>query len=198
MKIAVYGGAFNPVHLGHIEIVKFLSEKTDFDKILIIPSKFSPHKSNEELVDDVHRMNMCKLSFESIDKCEVSDIEIKRDKISYTIDTLVELKTIYPFDDLYLVCGSDMFLSLLNWRKPDEILKRASVFAFIRDNESIDIMNEQKQVVENKGVKVEICEIKVPPYSSTQVRDAIKEGKTFENYISNEVYEYILENNLYK
>ena len=198
MKIAVYGGAFNPVHLGHIEIVKFLSEKTDFDKILIIPSKFSPHKSNEELVDDVHRMNMCKLSFESIDKCEVSDIEIKRDKISYTIDTLVELKTIYPFDDLYLVCGSDMFLSLLNWRKPDEILKRASVFAFIRDNESIDIMNEQKQVIENKGVKVEICEIKVPPYSSTQVRDAIKEGKTFENYISNEVYEYILENNLYK
>jgi len=198
MKIAVYGGAFNPVHLGHIEIVKFLSEKTDFDKILIIPSKFSPHKSNEELVDDVHRMNMCKLSFESIDKCEVSDIEIKRDKISYTIDTLVELKTIYPFDDLYLVCGSDMFLSLLNWRKPDEILKRASVFAFIRDNESIDIMNEQKQVIENKGVKVEVCEIKVPPYSSTQVRDAIKEGKTFENYISNEVYEYILENNLYK
>jgi len=198
MKIAVYGGAFNPVHLGHIEIVKFLSEKTDFDKILIIPSKFSPHKSNEELVDDVHRMNMCKLSFESIDKCEVSDIEIKRDKISYTIDTLVELKTIYPFDDLYLVCGSDMFLSLLNWRKPDEILKRASVFAFIRDNESIDIMNEQKQVIENKGVKVEVCEIKVPPYSSTQVRDAIKEGKAFENYISNEVYEYILENNLYK
>jgi len=60
------------------------------------------------------------------------------------------------------------------------------------------VIEKQKQVVENKGVKVEICEIKVPPYSSTQVRDAIKEGKTFENYISNEVYEYILENNLYK
>lgn len=198
MKIAVYGGAFNPVHLGHIEIVKFLSEKTDFDKIIIIPSKFSPHKSNKELVDDAHRMNMCELAFKNIDKCEVSDIEIKRDKISYTIDTLVELKTIYPFDDLHLVCGSDMFLSLLNWRKPDEILKRASVFAFIRDNESIEIMNEQKQAIKNKGVKVEICEIKVPPYSSTQIREAIKEEKPFDKFVSKEIFEYILENNLYK
>ncbi len=198
MKIAVYGGAFNPVHLGHIEIVRYLNENTDFDRILIIPSKFSPHKSNSELVEDEHRLNMCKLGFEKFEKCEISDIEIKRDKISYTIDTLVELKTLYPFDDLYLVCGSDMFLSLLNWREPDEIFKRASVFAFIRDNESIDKMNNQKNILKEKSVKAEICKISVPPFSSTQVRDAIKKGKTFDMFVSKEILTYILENNLYK
>ena len=81
MKIAIYGGAFNPVHKGHIEIVNQLKKRFNFDKILVIPSKYSPHKSNKELVSDEHRLNMCKLAFKDIENCEVSDIEIRRNKI---------------------------------------------------------------------------------------------------------------------
>lgn len=198
MKIAIYGGAFNPVHLGHIEIVKYLCEKTDFDKVIIIPSKFSPHKSNESLVEDEHRIKMCKLAFDEFEKCEVSDIEIRRNKISYTIDTLTELKTIYTFDELYLVCGSDMFLSLLNWRKPEEIFKLASVFAFKRGNEDENNISSQKTRLNEMGVNVELCNIEILPFSSTEVREAIKSNKSFEKFLSKDVFEYILGNNLYK
>lgn len=197
MKIAVYGGAFNPVHLGHVEIVKQLSENYDFDKILIIPSKFSPHKSNDALVSDEHRLNMCKLAFDSIENCEISDIEIRRNKISYTVDTLTELKMIYPFDELFLVCGSDMFLSLLNWRKPEEIFRKASILAFRRDDEDINTMNEYKQRLLSMGVNVEICKMKILPFSSTLVRDAVKENMPFKKYVCNKVYNYITKNGLY-
>ena len=198
MKIAIYGGAFNPVHLGHIEIVKHLCENTDFDKIIVIPSKFSPHKSNKFLLDDEHRIKMCELAFCGFEKCEVSDIEIRRNKISYTVDTLTELKTIYPFDELFLVCGSDMFLSLFNWRKPEEIFKLVSIFAFKRDNENEDTINYQKTKLNEIGVNVELCNIEISPFSSTEVRESIKSNITFDKYLSKDVFEYILKNNLYR
>ena len=197
MKIAIYGGAFNPVHKGHIEIVKQLNKQFDFDKIFVIPSKFSPHKSNNALVSDEHRLNMCKMAFSNIDNCEVSDIEIKRDKISYTVDTLYELRTIYPFDEFYLVCGSDMFLSLLNWRKPEEIFKMTNILAFRRDDEEMSKINDYKQKLSGLCDDVVICEVKIPPFSSTQVREAIKNNKPFDTFVTKSVYDYIKKNKLY-
>ncbi len=197
MKIAIYGGAFNPVHKGHIEIVKQLNKNYDFDKILIIPSKYSPHKSNDTLVSDEHRLNMCDLAFGDIENVQVSDIEIRRDKISFTVDTLTELKTIYPFDDFYLVCGSDMFLSLLKWRKPEVIFSMTSILAFRRDDESMHTMNEYKDKLVSIGVNVLICEMKIPPFSSTQVREAINKGTSFQEFLDIKVYDYIVKNKLY-
>lgn len=197
MKIAIYGGAFNPVHIGHVEIVKNLNRNYNFDKILVIPSKFSPHKSNEVLASDEHRMNMCKLAFDKINNCEVSDIEIRRNKISYTIDTLTELKTIYPFDDFYFICGSDMFLSLLKWRKPEEIFRLTSILAFRRNNESVEAMNNYKQKLACVGANAIISTVKIPPFSSTEVREAISAGKPFKKFVDKKVYEYIIKNKLY-
>ena len=197
MKIAIYGGAFNPVHKGHIEIVRQLNENYSFDEILVIPSKFSPHKSNDILVSDEHRLNMCRLAFSGFDNCEISDIEIRRNKISFTVDTLTELKMIYPFDDFYLVCGSDMFLSLLKWRKPEDIFKMTSILAFRRDDESMDTMNEYKEKLVSMGVNVMICEMKIPPFSSTCVRNAIKNVEPFEKFLDKRVYDYIVNNKLY-
>lgn len=197
MKIAIYGGAFNPVHKGHIEIVKQLISKYDFDKILVIPSKFSPHKSNDLLVPDEHRLEMCRIAFDGMKNVEVSDIEIRRNKISFTIDTLVELKTIYPFDEFYLVCGSDMFLSLLNWKNPLKIFELCSIVAFRRDDEKISDMIEYKEKLEASGVSVSICEMEIPPFSSTQIREFSKQGKKIDEFVTEEVCNYISENNLY-
>lgn len=197
MKIAIYGGAFNPVHKGHIEIVKQLKKRFNFDKILVIPSKYSPHKSNKELVSDEHRLNMCKLAFKDIENCEVSDIEIRRNKISYTVDTLTELKMIYPFDELYLVCGSDMFLSFLNWRNPKEIFNLSNILAFRRGNEKLEVMNDYKKKLEESGANVTICEVDIPPFSSTGVRNAIKQNQPCDEFLSCEIYDYIKKHNLY-
>lgn len=197
MKIAIYGGAFNPVHIGHIELVKQLNKNFCFDKILIIPSKFSPHKSNENLISEKHRLNMCKLSFASINNCEISDIEINRDEISYTVDTLQELKKIYTNDELFIICGSDMFLSLLTWRNPEEIFKLASIIGFKRAGESEEKMLEFQNKLALKGAKSSICIVDIPPFSSTIVRDAVKNKKNFQQYVTDEVYNYIKTHNLY-
>ncbi|MBQ5591122.1 MAG: nicotinate (nicotinamide) nucleotide adenylyltransferase [Clostridia bacterium] len=197
MKIAVFGGAFNPVHKGHIKIVEQLNESFCFDKILIVPTKFSPHKSNDVLESDSDRLNMCKLAFCGMKNVEVSDVEIKRNKISYTVDTLNELKTIYPFDELFLVCGSDMFLSLLNWRCPQEIFEKASILAFRRNSENVEAMENYKTKLEENGAKVEICTVDIPPYSSTDVRSAIKSDSDYSEFLDSKVFEYINERKLY-
>lgn len=198
MKIAVYGGAFNPIHLGHEEIIKALNDEYDFDKILIIPSKISPHKSNDYLASCEARLKMCEISLKGYEKCEVSDIEVRLDGISYTVNTLTELKKRYTDDELYLVCGSDMFLSLLNWKEPKKIFSMAKILAFIRDNEEKSRLIEYKAKLESYGATVEICTVKIPPYSSTDIRSSVKENKSIENFVNKNVAEFIKENNLYK
>ena len=110
MRIGIYGGAFNPVHKGHIKLAEEVKTKADLDKIIIMPSGLSPHKSSGSLIDSSHRLQMCKLAFEGEDYI-ISDLEIKREGKSYTVDTVTELKEIYPDDELYLIMGSDMLLS---------------------------------------------------------------------------------------
>lgn len=198
MKIAIYGGSFNPIHLGHTEIIKVLNEKYDFDKILVIPSKISPHKVNNSSVTCEQRLDMCKLSLKMIKNCEVSDIEIKRDGISYTFITLEELKKIYPKSEFYLICGSDMFLSLLKWKKPEKIFELAKIIGFIRDDEDLKVLEDYKLKLELMGAKVEICTAKIPPFSSTMVREAIKNGESFQKYVDKSVMDYISTNNLYR
>ena len=198
MKIAVYGGAFNPVHLGHKQIVEQLQSNYNFDKILVIPSKISPHKSSKNLVSAEHRLNMCKLAFENINICEICDIEIKNEGVSYTYKTLEMLEDTYKDAEFYLVCGSDMFLSLLNWKEYKKLFSYAKIIAFIRDNESISIINDYKERIEEYGACVEICKAEILPYSSTLIRELIINNYNFEKYVSKEVYNYIKEHNLYK
>ncbi len=197
MKIAIFGGAFNPVHLGHVEIVKQLKSIYNFDKILIIPTKISPHKSNDEFVSETHRFNMCSLAFKDIENCEISRIELDKESVSFTYHTLEILKNIYPNDEFYLICGSDMFLSLLNWKNPDMIFKYAKIIGFIRDNESIDTMQEYQEKLQSLGADSSICKVYIPPYSSTYVRQAIKKGIEISEFLDTKVKDYIENNNLY-
>ena len=198
MKIAIYGGAFNPVHLGHIQIVKTIQYEFDFDKILVIPSKISPHKSSVELISAKHRLNMCKLAFHDIENCEVSDIEINNDGISYTVKTFEMLKNIYIGAEFYLICGSDMFLSLLKWKEYEKIFNYAKTIAFIRDNEDINMICDYKRKIEKYGAKVEIFRTEILPFSSTKIRNSIKNNIDFKNYVCKDVYDYITRFGLYK
>ena len=114
MRIGIYGGAFNPVHKGHIKLAEEVKTKALLDKIIIMPSGQSPHKSSSSLVESEHRLEMCRLAFEGEDYI-ISDLEIKRQGKSYTVDTVTELKKIYPDDEFYLIMGSDMLLCFHKW-----------------------------------------------------------------------------------
>ena len=125
-KIGVFGGTFDPVHKGHeIPALKFY-DKSGLDKLLIIPANIPPHKQNYDGVSAQDRLEMCRICFDKYKNnynIEVSDIEIKKDGVSYTVDTITDLREIYPGSVIYFLVGSDMFLNLESWRRYKELLE---------------------------------------------------------------------------
>lgn len=197
MKIAVFGGAFNPVHIGHTELVRLFDEKLHFDKILIIPSKISPHKSSDGLIDADYRMNMCRIAFSQMKNAVVSDIELRREGISYTVDTLRELKAMYPNDELYLICGSDMFLTLHKWREPNEIIKTATICAAKRGDERDEAILVQNERLCGMGAKTALINSYIPDVSSTDIREKLLDGKACGEQLDERVLCYIRRFGLY-
>ena len=195
MKIGIYGGAFNPVHKGHVKLAEEVKIKANLDKIIIMPSGVSPHKSSDSLIDSTHRLEMCKLAF-SGDGYIVSDLEIKREGKSYTVDTVTELKAIYPDDELYLIMGSDMLLCFDRWYCYEDILSMATIVATTRQGD-IAIDELKKYSRETLGKETLIVDFEPFECSSTKVRDALISGADATDLVTGEVLSYIIENSLY-
>lgn len=123
MKIAIYGGAFNPVHKEHVNIALAAKRELGLDKVIVIPTFKSAHKSGTLTARTKDRLDMCRLAFEKYDGFEVSDCEIKRGGVSYSYVTCRRFKKLYPDDELYFIMGGDMIKSFQNWKEPEEILK---------------------------------------------------------------------------
>ena len=198
MRIGIFGGSFNPPHLGHKRLADEMMKTAKLDKILIIPAGTPPHKSTKELAGETQRLEMCKLTFNG-EKYQVSDIEFKRQGKSYTVDTINQLKKIYPNDELFLIIGSDMLLSFHRWYRYEQILKNVTLCVATRENEvlSNELLDYAKNVLHLKENEINISQ--TPPYvcSSTDIRDKIKDDKSVIDFLSKEVNEYIMENNIY-
>ena len=195
MRIGIYGGAFNPVHKGHIKLAEEVKTKANLDKIIIMPSGQSPHKSSNSLVDSTHRLEMCRLAFAGEDYI-VSDLEIKREGKSYTVDTVTELKKIYPEDELFLIMGSDMLLCFDRWYRYEDILSVVTICATTRQGDiSLDELKAYSRDVLGKETLI----IDFEPFecSSTKVRDALVSGEDASSMISADVLAYIIEKGLY-
>lgn len=205
-KIALYGGSFNPVHKGHVNLVLSQNEIEQFDKIIIVPSNISVHKSNSDIVDIEHRLRMCKICFGKTNikiPIEVSDIEHRLGGKSYTIETLLELKKIYKDSIIYLIIGSDMLYSFEKWYRHKEILNLSKVLVGARN------FFEYKNLIKyslkfNKYGNIKVNKGNIIDISSTKIRNIIFETKVkdelFErlsSYLEVEVINYIIKNNLY-
>lgn len=195
MRIGIYGGAFNPVHKGHVKLAEEVKTKANLDKIIIMPSGVSPHKSSGSLIDSSHRLEICKLAFEGEDYI-ISDLEIKREGKSYTVDTVTELKKLYPDDELYLIMGSDMLLCFHKWYRYEEILSNVTIVATTRqDDISIDeLKNYSRDVL---GKKTLIIDFEPFECSSTKVRNELLSGADAKEMLSEKVKSYIIEKGLY-
>ena len=134
MRIALYGGAFNPVHNEHVNIVKAAKEELGLDKIIIIPTAISPHKRTTMTARGRERLEACKLAFGNISGAEVSDCELKRGGVSYSYVTCRHFRKLYKDDELYFIVGADMLRSFHLWREPEEILKCVTLAACAREN----------------------------------------------------------------
>ena len=195
MRIGIYGGAFNPVHKGHIKLAEEVKTKAHLDKIIIMPSGQSPHKSSQSLVESEHRLEMCRLAFEGEDYI-ISDLEIKREGKSYTVDTVTELKKIYPDDELYLIMGSDMLLSFHRWYRYEDILSAVTICATTRQGDIS--LNELKRYSRDVlGKETLIIDFEPFECSSTKVREALLSGDDGASMVSERVLSYIIEKGLY-
>ena len=201
MKIGIYGGTFNPPHNGHITAAQAAVKRLGLEKLLLIPDKIPPHKvlpagsANER-----QRYEMTVLASAKLGKlAEVTNMELRRHGKSYTSDTLRELHEQYPDDELYLLMGSDMFLSFETWHEPEVICSLARLAAFSRLKEGeAELFAAQKRMLEQKyGAKVDIIvNENVIELSSTDVRKALESGKG-KDLTPNAVYGYIQREHLY-
>ncbi len=127
MKIGIMGGTFNPVHTGHIAFVRAFIDQIGLDQCFVIPARRSPLRLNEPLAEDMHRLNMLQLAFEEIPRTVVSDIEIKRDGVSFTIDTVKEIQFQYPEAKLFLLIGEDQAHRFKEWKEWEDLLSRVQL-----------------------------------------------------------------------
>ena len=123
MRIGVYGGSFNPIHAAHTALLTAFARRLLLDRLLLIPAGIPPHKAAPDLASGADRMEMCRIAAKGFTVCpvEVLDIEVRREGKSYTADTLAELKMVYSRNELFLLMGEDMFLTVEKWRQPERI-----------------------------------------------------------------------------
>lgn len=189
-KVGIFGGTFDPIHHGHLITAQSVREIRDLDKIIFIPSFISPHKADVNSASPEHRMNMLKLAVDGIDFFEVSDYEIIKEGISYTIDTLKEFKKKY--DELEFIIGYDNIFKFHTWKEPDEIMKLTKVLVLKRKSSKPhpfdDKYVEQATFVQTRGIEI----------SSTDIREKVMQGMPIHYLVPEKVKEYIYSFNLYK
>ena len=199
MRIGIYGGTFSPVHIGHVQAAKAFMEQMWLDVLFVIPTGVTPHKEMDTGASSQDRLNMCRIAFEGIEGVIVSDIERARQGKSYTVDTLRTF-SVDPSDRLFLLCGTDMVLTLDSWREPDEIFKLCYPVYIRREKDAeldkkiIDKLAQYKQKYGKNVVKLTAEPIDI---SSSEIRKAIKEGRDVGACLDSGVYSYIKEKGLY-
>ena len=196
-RIGVYGGTFSPPHVGHVRGAQYAMSALGLDTLMVIPACISPGK--EDCGDGAtpqQRLEMTALAMGDIPGVQVSDLELRRGGVSYTADTLQQLKDLYPLDELVLLMGADMFLSFLDWHTPQKIAELASIAVFGRDRRKADELEKQKHAVEALGTKVYLLDNPVTDISSTDIRRMLI-FQCADAFLPPQVAQYIRENGLY-
>lgn len=195
----MFGGTFNPIHNGHIQLALCSARQLHLDKVLLIPTHTPPHKQYQEETTAWQRWEMCRLAVRGYENLEASDIEIKRPGASYTVDTLRELKQEFPDTQLYLITGADMFLTVQNWKCAADIFSMAVICGVPRDQENEKILQKQETILgRDFGAKTALLEMPPVPISSTQIRERIKKNLPIGKWVPPSVERYIWENHLYQ
>ena len=197
-RIGIYGGTFNPPHIGHLEAVKQAVSRLNLDRLLMVPASIAPHKvlpPNSPTAQQ--RLAMLRIAAADCPQIQVSDVELCREGVSYTWQTVRTLRQQNPQAELILIMGTDMFLSFREWKKPEEILKDASLAVFYRgDRGEHAAIDAEKAFWEEKGVRVQLVENDVINISSTQMRRLLI-FRCAADFLPAGVLDYIREHYLY-
>ena len=199
LRVGIYGGAFAPIHIGHVEAARAFMRQMWLDVLFIIPTGQSPHKEMDHSASAEDRMEMCRLAFRDVEGVIVSDVEIRRGGKSYSIDTIREMAG----DDrrLFMLCGTDMMLTLGDWNNVDEIFKLCyPVYIRREEDRALDakIIEKNTEYFEKYGKYVIKLDSPVIDISSSEIRERIRNKEDISAFVDSEVLKYIDEKGLYQ
>lgn len=192
MKIGLYFGSFNPIHIGHLIIANQLVENSDLDQIWFVVTPHNPFKNKSTLLDNYQRLEMVYLATKEYDTLKESDIEFNLPQPNYTLNTLVHLTEKYPNHDFALIMGEDNLKSFHKWKNYQTILEYHSIYVYPRISEG------KVDTQFNNHPKITRVDAPIIELSSTMVRKAIKEGKNVKPLLPEHVWEYLDQMNFYR
>ena len=192
-RIGVLGGTFDPIHLGHLIVAETIRENCQLDELIFLPARVHALKDNRRIESARHRIKMLKLAIADHPRFSLNDIEIRRDEVSYTVDTMSRLRDLYPDDEYqrFFLMGSDNVHQLHRWKEPERLLDLCTIIAFGRAGVSEKIVHS---ALTKQLVFVEVPQIEI---SSTMVRQRRKHGESIRFLVPTAVESYIQESQLY-
>ena len=195
MKIGLYFGTFNPIHIGHLIIANHLAEYSDLEQIWMVVTPHNPLKNKQTLLDDYQRLQLVFLATEDYPKIKPSDIEFKLSQPNFTVNTLAHLQEKFPQHTFSLIMGEDNLKSLHKWKNYEIILQNHEIYVYPRISSEIDAT--QNYTFKNNP-NIHIVDAPVVEISSTFIRENIKKDKNVRPLLPEKVWQYIDHNNLYK
>jgi nicotinate-nucleotide adenylyltransferase len=200
MRIGVFGGSFDPVHLGHLVLAECCQTQARLDRVVFVPAAHQPHKPRAPRADDADRLAMLRLATAGRPEFEIWTVEIDRGGVSYTVDTLRALANREPAAELFFLMGADALADLPTWREPAEICRLATPVAVHRagwhepDFDALSEFLQPDRLAEIRSLQVEMPST---PISSSAIQRVIAEGGEWRQLVPPEVAAYIVEHQLY-
>ena len=198
MKIGIFGGTFNPPHIGHIQSSRAAAEQLGLDLLVVVPSGIPPHKPLPDGTPPAKmRLDMAKAAFGELQNTVVSEIEINSPNPAYTVDTTAAIARSYPDSKLYMLVGSDMYLTLNEWKDSDKLLRHITPAVFSRSPDGMDSIARYSHKLRSRyGTETETIRSESIDISSSELRQMLPERKGL-RYITDTIYSYIIQNRLY-
>jgi len=200
-RIAIMGGTFNPVHLGHVRLARAVMGELDLNRLMLVPCARPPHKTGAGLAPSADRLAMCRLAVEGDPRIEVSDIELRGDGPSYTVDTLRRLHRAHPEAELLLVIGADMLRDLHLWRSASEVISLARIVTLPRPGVELGRLEASRAALGDEAADRLLADVMATPLvdvSSSEVRRRVAAGEPIDDLVSPAVSRYIAERGLYR
>ena len=198
IKIGILGGTFNPVHSGHLYLAGKAMEKAGLTKVLFVPSNISYMKDQTDLVSAADRIAMVELAITEYPDFILSEVDIERGGNSYSHETIADIREQYPDAELYFIVGADTLCQMETWRNPQDIFDQAVILVAYRSGESAEHLQEKIHELEKDyHARILLIAVDRVDISSSEIREAVRTGQSFDEMVPEAVREYVIRHKLY-
>lgn len=197
--IGIMGGTFNPIHMGHLLLAEWVKSEVGLEEVWLIPSGISYKKEAQEVASAEDRLRMTELAIKRNRFFKCLDLEVKRGGYTYSYETLEELTRTYPEDAFYFILGADCLFTLETWKYPERIFQCCKLIAAVRDDASLEAMEEKKAELEQRfGGEILLLPFLRMAISSTEIRERVRQGKSVRYMVPDSVLTYMEGKRLYR